>query len=144
MSFTHDIQVRFQDVDAGGVLFYGHVYDYIHVAYEEFWASQGVERGVFFAGSEYLIPVVHSEADYRTPIRHGEKVRVAIDVAKVGRASFTLRYRVAGPDGSPRIDALTVHAFARKDTMRPIGIPAHLRAILLRHLVPEPVTHDAP
>lgn len=139
MSFTHDIQVRFQDVDAGGVLFYGRVYDYIHVAYEEFWASQGVDRGVFFSGAEYLIPVVHSEADYRRIILHGEKVSVTIDVTKVGRTSFTLRYRVAGPDGSLRIEAATVHVFARKGTMRLMSIPEHLRAILLRHLVAEPV-----
>jgi len=143
MSFEHDIQVRFQDVDAGGVLFYGRVYDYIHVAYEEFWAAEGVERGVFFAGSEYLIPVAHSEADYRTPIRHGERVRVRIDVTKVGRASFTMRHRVTGSDGSPLVDALTVHAFVRKEGMKPMAIPEHLRAILLRHLLPEAVPHHA-
>jgi YbgC/YbaW family acyl-CoA thioester hydrolase len=143
MSFTHEIQVRFQDVDAGGVLFYGRVYDYVHVAYEEFWASQGVERGVFFSGAEYLIPVVHSEADYRTPIRHGERVRVTIDVTHVGRASFSLRHRVTGPDGSPRVEVRTVHAFARKETMRPMGIPGHLREILLRHFVAEPVADRA-
>jgi 1,4-dihydroxy-2-naphthoyl-CoA hydrolase len=143
VSFSHDIQVRFQDVDAGGVLFYGRVYDYIHVAYEEFWAAEGVDRGVFFAGGDFLIPVAHSEADYRTPIRHGEKIRVRIDVVKVGRASFTLRHHVSGPDGSPRAEALTVHACVRKETMRPIAIPDSLRAILLRHLLPEPVPDHA-
>lgn len=143
MSFTHELQVRFQDVDAGGVLFYGRIYDYVHVAYEEFWASEGVDRGIFFAGADYLIPVAHSEADYRTPIRHGERIRIRIDVVKVGRASFTLRHHVSGPDGSPRVDALTVHAFVRKETMRPIAIPEKLRAILLRHLAAEPVPHHA-
>lgn len=143
MSFTHEHQVRFQDVDAGGVLFYGRIYDYVHVAYEEFWASEGVDRGVFFAGADFLIPVAHSEADYRRPIRHGERVRIRIDVTKVGRASFTLRHHVSGADGSPRVDALTVHAFVRKETMRPIPIPEPLRAILLRHLVPEPVPDHA-
>ena len=144
MSFEHEIQVRFQDVDAGGVLFYGRIYDYIHVAYEEFWASEGVGRSFFFAGAAYLVPIAHSEADYRTPIRHGERIRVRIEVAKVGSASFTLRYRVVGAEGNPRVDALTVHAFVRKETMKPIPIPEDLRAILLRHLAPEPVPHDAP
>jgi YbgC/YbaW family acyl-CoA thioester hydrolase len=141
VSFTHEQQVRFQDVDAGGVLFYGRIYDYIHVAYEEFWASEGVDRGVFFSGADYLIPVAHSEADYRTPIRHGERIRVRIEVTKVGRASFTMRHHVTGPDGSARVDALTVHAFVRKESMRPTAIPEPLRAILLRHLVPEALPH---
>jgi YbgC/YbaW family acyl-CoA thioester hydrolase len=141
MSFDYEMQVRFQDVDAGGVLFYGRVYDYVHVAYEEFWASEGVDRSFFFAGAEYLVPIAHSEADYRTPIRHGERIRIRLDVTKVGRASFTLRYQVTGPDGTPRVDALTVHAFVLKQTMKPIAIPEDLRAILLRHLAPEPVPH---
>ncbi len=143
MSFDHAMQVRFQDVDAGGVLFYGRIYDYIHMAYEEFWASEGEDRSFFFAGADYLVPIAHSQADYRTPIRHGERISVRLDVIKVGRASFTLRYRVAAPDGSPRVDALTVHAFVRKETMKPIAIPDHLRAILLRHFVPEPLSHHS-
>ncbi len=141
MSFEHEVQVRFQDVDAGGVVFYGRVYDYVHMAYEEFWASEGVDRSFFFGGADYLVPIAHSEADYRTPMRHGERVRVRLTVTRVGRASFTLRHRVVGPDGSPRVDALTVHAFVRRDSMKPIAIPDDLRAILLKHLVPEPVAH---
>jgi 1,4-dihydroxy-2-naphthoyl-CoA hydrolase len=155
MSFAVDFQVRFQDVDAGGVLFFGSIYDYCHQAYEEFWASEGVDRAHFFAGADYLVPIAHSEADYRSPIRHGERIRVHIEVARVGKASFELRYRVTGSTGAPpveatgpqadlRVEARTVHAFVKRATMRPIPIPEPLRAILLRHLSEEPASHLAP
>ena len=144
MSFAAEFPVRFQDVDAGGVLFFGRIYDYCHQAYEELWGSEGVDRAHFFAGAEYLVPIAHSEADYRSPIRHGERIRVRIGVARVGKASFELSYCVTGPDGGVRVEARTVHAFVDRATMKPIPIPEQLRAILLRHLAQEPASHLAP
>jgi YbgC/YbaW family acyl-CoA thioester hydrolase len=146
VSFEASFQTRFQDVDAGGVLFFGRIYDYCHMAYEELWASMGVNRAWVFAGAEFLIPIAHSEADYRTPIRHGERITIRVEVTRVGRASFTLAYRVTGPGGTGdiRADVKTVHAFVSKASMKPIPIPDDLRVLLLRHLVQEPVAHQAP
>jgi YbgC/YbaW family acyl-CoA thioester hydrolase len=143
VSFTIGFPVRFQDIDAGGVLFFGRIYDYCHQAYEEFWGSEGIDRAHFFAGAEYLVPIAHSEADYRRPIRHGERIEVRIDVTRVGRASFTLRYHVTGAEGDVRVEASTVHAFVDRQAMRPIPIPESLRGILLRHLLREPAPNIA-
>jgi YbgC/YbaW family acyl-CoA thioester hydrolase len=144
MTFRASIQVRFQDVDAGGVLFFGRIFDYLHMAYEEWIASSGVDRVHYFAGEEYLVPIAHAEADYRSPIRHGERVEVSIDVARVGRASFHLRYRVAGPGGDLRVEASTIHAFVDRGTMKPIPIPHALRAFFLGHLALHPVADQPP
>jgi 1,4-dihydroxy-2-naphthoyl-CoA hydrolase len=143
VSFSLELPVRFQDVDAGGVLFFGRIYDYCHHAYEEFWGAEGIDRAHFFAGASYLVPIAHSEADYRRPIRHGDRISVRIDVTRVGRASFTLRYHVTGAEGDLRVEASTVHAFVNRDSMRPIPIPEALRAILLRHLLREPAPNLA-
>jgi 1,4-dihydroxy-2-naphthoyl-CoA hydrolase len=136
-------QVRFQDVDAGGVLFFGRIYDYCHQAYEEMIGSEGIDRAHYFARAEYLVPIAHSEADYRKPILHGERIQVRIDVTRVGRASFTLRYHVTGTDGDLRVEASTAHAFVNRGTMKPIPIPEDLRAMLLRHLLREPAPNLA-
>lgn len=146
MSFRVSMPVRFQDVDAAGVLFFGRIYDYCHQAYEELWVSEGIDRAWIFSGADFLIPIAHSEADYTAPLRHGERVDVRVDVTHVGRASFHLRYRVTGPGGEDdrRATVKTVHAFVARTTMRPIPIPEELRVLLLRHLVQEPVAHQAP
>jgi YbgC/YbaW family acyl-CoA thioester hydrolase len=142
VSFRAAIQVRFQDVDAGGVLFFGRIFDYLHVAYEEWIASSGVDRALYFAGAEYLVPIAHAEADYRSPIRHGEQVTVGIEVARVGRASFQVRYRVVGPGGDLRVEATTIHAFVDRGTMKPIPIPEALRGFFLDHLALDPVANQ--
>ena len=149
MSFSTTIPARFQDVDAAGVLFFGRIYDYLHMAYEEFWVSAGVDRAYFFSGAPWVVPIAHSEADYKFPIRHGDVVTVEIQVERVGRASFTLRYRVLGPRGAEdlRVTAKTVHAFASREAegrLKPTAIPDDLRMFLLRHLVQEPLASDAP
>lgn len=148
MSFSHTIPARFQDVDAAGVLFYGRIYDYLHMAYEEFWVSAGVDRAYFFSGAPWVVPIAHSEADYKFPIRHGDTITVTIEVARVGRASFELRYRVtaAGKPDDLRVTARTVHAFASREAggrLKPTSIPDDLRVFLLRHLVEEPLPSDA-
>ncbi len=148
MSFAFTTNVRFQDVDPAGVLFFGRIYDYLHQAYEELWASAGVDRAWFFAGAPFLVPIVHSEADYLAPIRHGDAITVTIDVEKVGRASFALRYVVTGPEGAGdrRVRARTVHAFATRaeqGALRPTAIPDDLRVFLLGHLVEESIPSDA-
>ena len=142
MSFRTMLPVRFQDVDAGGVLFFGRIFDYCHQAYEEFVATSGVDTAHYFAGAEYLVPIAHAEADYRAPIRHGERVAVSIEVTRVGRASFRLSYRVTGPKGDLRVEAASVHAFVDRSTMKAIPIPAPLREFFLGHLAREAVPHQ--
>jgi 1,4-dihydroxy-2-naphthoyl-CoA hydrolase len=143
VSFILNFPVRFQDVDAAGVLFFGRIYDYCHQAYEELIGSEGIDRAHYFAGASYLVPIAHSEADYRRPIRHGERIQVRVDVTRVGRASFTLRFHVTGPEGDLRVEATTVHAFVERAAMKPIPIPEDLRAMLLRHLLREPAPNLA-
>ena len=143
MSFRTTLPVRFQDVDAGGVLFFGRIFDYCHQAYEELVASSGVDPAYYFAGAEYLVPIAHAESDYRSPIRLGEQIAITIDVSRVGRASFGLRFRVDGPNGDLRVEVGTVHAFVNRKTMRPIPIPDPLRQFFLGHLIPEAVADQA-
>ena len=138
MSFQTIIPVRFQDVDAAGVLFFGRIFDYCHQAYEELIGSFGVDRAHYFAGADYLVPIAHARADYRSVIKLGERVTVTIDILRVGRASVRLRYRVTGPSLEDlRAEVETVHAFVDRKTMRPISIPEPLRGFFLGHLVPE-------
>jgi len=149
MSFAYSAPVRFQDVDAAGVLFFGRIYDYLHLAYEEFWVSAGVDRAYFFGGAPWVVPIAHSEADYKAPIRHGDIITVTLEVLKVGRASFELRYAVTGPGGAGdrRVLARTVHAFTTREAggkLKPTSIPEDLRVFLLRHLVEEALPSDAP
>jgi YbgC/YbaW family acyl-CoA thioester hydrolase len=146
MSFRTTIAARFQDVDAAGVLFFGRIFDYAHMAYEDLIASSGFDRVRYFSGGDFLVPIAHAAADYKKPILHGERITITIDVTRVGRASVHLRHTVTGPAGAGdlRASVLTVHAFVERATMKPIPIPEPLRGFFLGHLREEPVAESAP
>lgn len=146
MSFQTTIAARFQDVDAAGVLFFGRIFDYVHMAYEELVASSGFDRVTYFSKGEFLVPIAHAEADYKKPILHGERVTITIDVTRVGRASIHLQHTVTGPGGPHdlRASVLTVHAFVERATMKPIPVPEPLRGFFRGHLREEPVPEGAP
>ena len=146
MSFRTTIAARFQDVGAAGVLFFGRIFDYVHMAYEEFVASSGFDRVTYFSKGDFLVPIAHAGADYKKPILHGERVTITIDVTRVGRASVHLRHTVTGPGGPHdlRASVLTVHAFVERATMKPIPIPEPLRGFFRGHLREEPVAEGAP
>jgi acyl-CoA thioesterase FadM len=133
MAFTHETTVRLYDTDAAGRLFFGALFRLVQEALEEFMAREGVPVGDVIAGGEFLYPVVRVEADYLAPLAVGERVRVEVTVARVGRRSFTLRYRVAFADGREAANAQVVHAVIGAASGAPAALPGPLREILERH-----------
>lgn len=133
--FTYERKVHFEEVDAAGIVFFGRYLNYAHEAMEAFFA--GVEGGY-----ESLImvrrigfPAVHVTIDYRAPLRYGDRIGIDVDVTKIGKTSFVLRYGMVRQDG---VDVATVeHTCVCSDLRGPtkIAFPDDVRAILQKHLV---------
>jgi len=89
-TYTTGIEVRFSDLDA-----YGHVNNAIYLTYLE-TARVKLFRDPFEAlmrQGVYLL-VVRAECDFKLPITLGDEVVVTLWLAKAGRASFELEYRL--------------------------------------------------
>jgi 1,4-dihydroxy-2-naphthoyl-CoA hydrolase len=108
-SFSYGLTVPFHEIDAAGIMFYGHLFRHAHDAYEGFMASIGFPLDRVIREGESLLPLVHAQADYRFPLRHAERVAVRLCVEEVGRTSFTLGYRFEDQEGRVRAEARTVH-----------------------------------
>jgi len=109
-SFSYKLTIPLHEIDAAGIMFYGHLFRHAHDAYENFMASIGFPLDRIIRDRKSLLPLVHAQADYELPLRHGESVAVHLCVEKVGRTSFTLRYRFEDAEGRLRAEARTVHA----------------------------------
>lgn len=68
-------QVRFQDVDAAGVVFFARYFDLVHDAYAAFLESRGHPLASMFATPAWILPLRHAEADYLRPLRLGDRRR---------------------------------------------------------------------
>jgi 1,4-dihydroxy-2-naphthoyl-CoA hydrolase len=108
--FEHRFRVALHDTDAAGVLFFAHLFRHAHDAYEAWMASIGFPLNAMIRDGRLKLPLVHAEADYRRPIRHGDQVRVQLEVADVGERKFRLRYRFLTADTELVASAETVHA----------------------------------
>jgi 1,4-dihydroxy-2-naphthoyl-CoA hydrolase len=128
--FRYTFRVAFHEVDRAGVLFFAHLFRHAHDAYEVWLAGRGVSLGELADGRPCRLPLVHAEADYLAPLRHGDEVGVALRVEAVGETSFTLGFELRGRDGSPCARLRTVHVAVDPSTQRPVALPGRLRDLL--------------
>jgi acyl-CoA thioester hydrolase len=88
-AYRHRLSVRFRDCDA-----MGHVNHAVYLTYFEqcrltFW------REVTGTPSPHTrVIIARAECDYRAPAHFGDELEVRVNVAAIGRASFTLEYEI--------------------------------------------------
>ncbi len=130
MPFQHTVTVRFHEVDRAGITFFGRVFEYCHETFEEVLKASDDSLEACFDEEGWSMPLVHAEADYRRPMRMGERLSVRLTVERVGKRSMTFAYTVAGPDGEERARVKLVHAFIRLSDFGPHPVPERvLRAL---------------
>jgi 1,4-dihydroxy-2-naphthoyl-CoA hydrolase len=121
--------VRFQDVDAAGIIFFVRVLEYFHDAYVSFLERAGHPLHIVLADRRWAAPLRHAEADYLSPLRFGDGVEVALAVAHIEASEVTLGWRLEKlPDQRLAAIGQTVHTFVDPATFERVGIPSELRA----------------
>jgi len=94
-AFKTSVSVRFGDVDPAGIVYFPRIYEYLHEAFEDVWEQHVGERYYRMILDERRgFPLVHSEVDFKHPLRFGDDVRVHITCTHLGRSSTGLRYRL--------------------------------------------------
>jgi 4-hydroxybenzoyl-CoA thioesterase len=130
VTFEHAIRVRFHQADPAGVLFYGRLFELVEETYEELCRAAGLDIDAMMQLRGSTTPVVHLEADFRTPIAVGETVVVRAVVERVGSTSITVGYTLVGSGGEVRATARIVHVHVDAATWRTTPIPDDVRARL--------------
>lgn len=92
MSVLYDRPVRFEDVDAANIVFFGRFSNYCHEAMESFFNT--LEGGYVGLITKRRIgfPAVHMVADWKSPLRYGDVAEIETSVTKIGTTSITFRY----------------------------------------------------
>jgi 4-hydroxybenzoyl-CoA thioesterase len=127
--------VRFEEVDAAGIVFFATFIAYAHEAMERFFDQ--VDGGYVRLINERRIgfPAVKLESEFSAPLRYGDVAQIETSVARVGTRSATFRYRfVRAADDAV---AATVHhtvVLTDLDAMASREMPADVRAALEKHV----------
>jgi YbgC/YbaW family acyl-CoA thioester hydrolase len=128
--FAEKRLVRFQDVDAAGIIFYPRVLEYMSDVYIAMLMESGWDLPAELGKESVGTPLVHAEADYLAPLRFGDTVHVEVVGVKLGGTSFTVGYRVRMANGTAAAVGQTVHVCLDRKTFQPHAIPDALRALL--------------
>lgn len=120
--FSAKVKVYFYDADPAGIIFYASLFKFVHAAYEDFMRSLDTERDYFF-DKDYILPIIHAEADYVRPIKVGEELRIDVVVSSLKNSSFELSYKFYKSDGTFTAIAKTVHVCVLKQEFKRIELP---------------------
>lgn len=129
MKFIAYNKVRIHDTDLAGILYFPKIYRFAEEAAEDFFESrdlsfeQGIQEG-------FMWVIVHSEADYKVSMRHGDKLEIHLHISHIGNSSFTFSYTIYKQDGTLMGTVKTTHVTLNVHTRTKISIPPHLRKLL--------------
>ncbi len=131
--YSFGIVPRYAEIDQQGVVFNGHyltwfdeactgMFDHLRVSFTDLIAD-GID-----------MQVVHSEIDFRAPVRWRESVRVAVHCEHIGTTSFTVGFTVLGTDASgeeqARVHGRNIYVTVSTSDWSKRPIPESVRAAL--------------
>jgi YbgC/YbaW family acyl-CoA thioester hydrolase len=128
--FAAPCNVRFQDIDAAGIVFFARVFDYFHDAYAQHLEAQGIRLSEVLADRRWGAPLVHAEADYGKPLRFGGSYVVELTDASPRDTALTVHYQIRSASDATvaHCRGFTTHVFIDMDTKKPRPIPDEIRA----------------
>jgi 4-hydroxybenzoyl-CoA thioesterase len=126
--------VRFDEVDAAGLVFFATIVGYAHEAMEQLFA--GVDGGYpgLILGRRVGFPAVRLDCEFSAPLRYGDRLFVETWVARIGGRSADLVYRMRRGDGV--LAATLRHTLVTTDLDRVAScdMPSDVRRLLETHL----------
>jgi len=136
MTFTYERWIHIGDTDCAGIVYFTQHLHICHEAYEAWMRAGGITPADF--GDERIVPIVHSEMDYKYPLRWGDQCHVNLSVVELTPHGFTLGYRLFTP-AFPKAAAqgLTRHVCIHPQTRRRQPLPPPLDQWLHQHRDPE-------
>ncbi len=132
--FTIEERVRWGDVDAARIIFYGAYIRFFEFAETELFRSVGLPYSVMFDELDVWLPRVHLECDFHHAAQLDDLLEVSVYVGRFGTKSMRLNFEVRRKGE----DLLIAHAHfvltsVRRDTFETVPIPEELRARLAEY-----------
>jgi YbgC/YbaW family acyl-CoA thioester hydrolase len=126
--FTIEERVRWGDVDAARIIFYGAYIHFFEFAETELFREVGLAYGKMFDELKIWLPRVHLECDFRHAARLDDLLEVSVHVGRFGTKSMKLNFEVRRNNEDELIaTAHFVLAAVDQQTFETVPIPAELR-----------------
>lgn len=128
MKYTIEERVRWGDVDAARIIFYGAYIRFFEFAETELFRAVGLPYSHIFDELDVWLPRAHLECDFRRAAELDDLLEVSVYVGRIGTKSLRLNFEVRrkGEDGM-LAEAHFVLVAVRRDTFETVPVPEELR-----------------
>lgn len=134
--FTIEERVRWGDVDAAGIIFYGSYIRFFEIAETELFRAVGLPYGKVFEELNIWLPRVHLECDFHRAAQMDDLLEVSVYVGNLGKTSLRLNFEVRRRNEAGEIEEklmATAHfvlVSTDRKNLRPLPVPEGLRRAL--------------
>ena len=134
--FSIEERVRWGDVDAAGIIFYGSYIRFFEIAETELFRAVGLPYGKVFEELNIWLPRVHLECDFHRAAQMDDLLEVSVYVARVGKSSLRLNFEVRKKNEAGEIEEklmATAHfvlVSTARENLKPLPVPDELRRAL--------------
>jgi acyl-CoA thioester hydrolase len=130
-------RVRWGDVDAARIIFYGAYIRFFEFAETELFRAVGLPYGVMFDELDVWLPRAHLECDFRRAAQLDDLLEVSVHVGRVGTKSLRLNFEVRRNGADELIaEAHFVLVAVRRNTFESVPIPDELKRRLAPYTKP--------
>lgn len=126
--FTIEERVRWGDVDAARIIFYGAYIHFFEFAETELFREVGLHYGTMFDELKIWLPRVHLECDFHQVARLDDLLEVSVYVGRFGTKSMRLNFEVRRKKTEELLaTAHFVLAAVNQGTFETVPVPSELR-----------------
>ena len=135
--FTHELRVRWSEVDMQKVVFNGNYLNYFDVAFTEYWRSTGLPSAVQqqAAGAEMFAK--KATVEYHAPAHFDDVLTLSVQPVQLGRTSVRFELKVLRNDANGATTICTgelVYVHVGTHAMKPEPWPHAWREVFLATL----------
>jgi acyl-CoA thioester hydrolase len=124
-------RVRWGDVDAARIIFYGAYIRFFEIAETELFRAVGLPYSVMFDELDIWLPRAHLECDFRQAAQLDDLLEVCVFVGRIGHKSLRLNFEVRRKGEETLVaEAHFVLVSVRRDTFETVALPEELKTRL--------------
>jgi acyl-CoA thioester hydrolase len=135
--FRIEDRVRWGDVDAARIIFYGAYIRFFEIAETELFRAVGLPYGEVFDELDVWLPRAHLECDFRRAAQLDDLLEVSVYVGRVGVKSLRLNFEVRRKGAEEIVaEAHFVLVAVRRGTFESVNVPEELKRRLAPYTQP--------
>lgn len=120
--------MRWGDVDAARIIFYGAYIRFFEFAETELFRAVGLPYSVMFDELDVWLPRAHLECDFRRAAQLDDLLEVSVYVGRTGTKSLRLNFEVRRKGEEELVaEAHFVLVAVRRDTFETVSLPDELK-----------------